>query len=253
VLFQKENGDTACNPETTIPGSGFCNDLWIVDRFGRRAQELYKVARDGVGALLHVAVSDDNTRILFSERLTDRPDTWALVVCTLRLGDRPSVADCTRHTPGRADFWYESHQFLDGGTDKLLFTCLCDPTDRSFKDVDIAVYTISTRTMVTLTAPHVWDEHAHQGPDGRILWASSQDNAHPLLLDWWVMNADGTRKQRLTFYNAPGHPDYKPDGVIAADNVWVGPNRFLGLLMTRTNQTGIIATWQLPEVPIPHR
>lgn len=81
--------------------------------------------------------------------------------------------------------------------------------------------------------PDVWDEHAHYSPDGTtIVWASSRgypyDNkttgfgevARSLKLDYWLMDADGTNKHRLTYFNQPGAIEYVGHQAIVADSSW---------------------------------
>lgn len=38
--------------------------------------------------------------------------------------------------------------------------------------------------------------------------------------DYWVMDADGSNKRRLTYFNEKGHPHYIEGGAIAADFAW---------------------------------
>lgn len=56
-----------------------------------------------------------------------------------------------------------------------------------------------------------WDEHAHYSPSGnKIVWMSSNGYGmskarkwwNELKTDYWIMNADGSDKKQLTFFNA---------------------------------------------------
>jgi Tol biopolymer transport system component len=64
-------------------------------------------------------------------------------------------------------------------------------------------------------------------PDGtKIIYMSTQGNAIPAWgsinpqSDYWIMNADGTNKQRLTFFNQPGSPQYTGYTVTCSDVSW---------------------------------
>jgi Tol biopolymer transport system component len=58
-----------------------------------------------------------------------------------------------------------------------------------------------------LTDGHNYHEHASFSPDGQhIVWMTNQDNpSHGT--DWWIMQADGSHKRRLTNFNLPGYPE----------------------------------------------
>jgi hypothetical protein len=38
--------------------------------------------------------------------------------------------------------------------------------------------------------------------------------------DYWMMKADGTSKERLTYFNDPSAPEYLGPWVVAADSAW---------------------------------
>jgi len=61
------------------------------------------------------------------------------------------------------------------------------------------------------------ERHAHYSPDGKhIVWMSSYGHRCNLTKKWptdlrtdfWIMDADGDNKRRLTHFNDPTHPDY---------------------------------------------
>jgi Tol biopolymer transport system component len=76
---------------------------------------------------------------------------------------------------------------------------------------------------------NVWNEHAHIPPDGKkIVWISSQGYPFTPAANWqstlktdlWMMNADGSGKQQVTFFNTPGNPQYTGARVILSDGSW---------------------------------
>ena len=63
-----------------------------------------------------------------------------------------------------------------------------------------------------------YNEHAFFFPDGRkIVWMTNRDNANRGT-DLWIMNPDGSGKERLTFLNQSGCPEYGGKRAIIADN-----------------------------------
>jgi Tol biopolymer transport system component len=99
-----------------------------------------------------------------------------------------------------------------------------------------------------------WDEHAHFSPDGRtIIWMTSKAQPHKLRADdlktdYWLMNADGSNKRRLTYFNEPGHPHFMKEGVAAADGAWSPDgSRFLGYLIVDVRRGGRMVTLDLSD------
>ena len=250
-VFQAQNTDAGCLDSEATPGSGLCNNLWAMDVLGVAATELYTVAGAGEGGLLHPHVSGDGLKVYFSERTVETPSTWRLAVCDIEFVFPPSVSGCVYHAPAQADGFYEAHGCLDDACDELVFSCICDAADNDFDDFDIATYKVSTMTYTKLTnTQNEWDEHAIVGPDGRIVWMSSKDTTvSPLRTDWWIMDSDGSNKQRLTYFNDANHPEYISAGAIAADSTWVTNNRFVGFRQAPSSNTGRISVYQIQDNP----
>jgi len=81
--------------------------------------------------------------------------------------------------------------------------------------------------MLTDPALAQWNEHAQYSPDGsKIIWMTStgieQDLSQKGVVktDYWMMNADGSNKHRLTYFNEPGAPEYRASQNIASDLSW---------------------------------
>lgn len=79
-----------------------------------------------------------------------------------------------------------------------------------------------------------WDEHAHLSPAGDVFsYVSSTpygtqlqgtSRGDWLKTDLWLMNADESSPERISYFNEPGHPEYQGGQVVAAaDNSW-SPN-----------------------------
>jgi Tol biopolymer transport system component len=95
--------------------------------------------------------------------------------------------------------------------------------------LDEFIYAIKSGELTSLTnTPKEWDEFAQITPDGKyIVWdtslgtdqkRNSKGNIIPkqVKLEYWIMNPDGSSKERLTHFNVPGYPEYRPNGVSCA-------------------------------------
>lgn len=205
----------------TQPGHGKHNNLWITDCEGTTFYQLTHV-KEG-GAVLHPHFSHDGRNLLWSEKVGSGPLDWAIMIADFVEAPHPHVEQVTSYQP-LGNVWYESHDFSSDDS-KILLTV---GTQEAYSGFDIWEMDIKTETMIQLTDdPEQWDEHAHYSPDGtKIVWASSHgygydpaDWTTSLKTDLWIMNADGSHKERLTYFNEPGHHEYCGPA-IAADSSW---------------------------------
>ncbi len=210
------------------PGAGFQNDLWLMDQQGRRFWKLYD-SDPRVGGVLHPHFSPRGDKLLWAERVASgggRMGQWALKIADFSVvGGTPRVSNIRTLRPGSKRRFYESHGFSPDGR-QIVFTADPERGDNE-NSYDVFVYDLSTGKLKNLTdSPGEWDEHAQFSPDGRkIVWMSSRALPLPtrpadLKTDLWIMNPDGSDKQRLTYFNDPNSPEYIPRGVAAADVSW---------------------------------
>ena len=140
---------------------------------------------------------------------------WRLVVADFVIdGGRPALRNVRKFEPGRAGF-YENHGFSPDGT-RLLFSSNLGQTGLDAVG-DIYLVALDTLAVTRLTTDN-YNEHAHFFPDGRkIVWMSNADNPGRGT-DLWIMNPDGSAKERLTFLNQAGCAEYAGSRAVAADN-----------------------------------
>jgi dipeptidyl aminopeptidase/acylaminoacyl peptidase len=78
---------------------------------------------------------------------------------------------------------------------------------------------LETQSLTQLTN-EAYNEHAIYSPDGeKIVWMSDKDNRNKGT-DYWLMNPDGSEKNRLTYFNQRGHPHYMGKKITVADSSW---------------------------------
>ncbi len=208
------------------PGAGFRNDVWVMDRDGRRFWKLTDTDPKN-GGILHPHFSPRGDRILWAERVRGKEGifgVWELKVADFTAGGgNARISNVRTISPVRR--FYESHGFSPDGS-KILFTGDVQRGDKELA-LDIYTYDLRTKKLENLTdSPDAWDEHAHFSPSGKhIVWMSTQglrmpDKPVDAKCDWWMMNADGSEKRRVSDFNVPGSKDYRRNGVCAADFSW---------------------------------
>ncbi|HXH06760.1 MAG TPA: hypothetical protein VNI83_09225 [Vicinamibacterales bacterium] len=214
----------------TQGGAGLNNNLWLIARDGRRAWQLTHV-RTGE-ATLHPHISPDGRTVFWAARIQQgRRKVWALRLADLVMNDREvRLANVRTLRPlGGPDTFYESHGFApDGRT--VIFSASIGRAHPF--DLDIWTMDLGTGRLRNLTnTPGEWDEHAQISPDGRtIVWMTNRGYPVPLRdfswygatlrTDYWLMDIDGGRQRRLTFFNERGAPEYAGGRTIAADSSW---------------------------------
>jgi Tol biopolymer transport system component len=225
LAFQAEKGahPAVHLSQTLTPGSGVLNDLWVLDTATNRATMIREVGNTPGHGTLHAHFSSDGAMLSWSEmqekgglRKGKELGYWQLMLADFRVvGGRPRLENVTSVTPGGPGF-YENHGFSPDGT-RLIFTSNFEAGKR-FEN-DIYVMDLRSRKATRLTNEG-YNEHAIYSPDGRsIAWMSNVGNpSHGT--DYWIMNADGSNKRRLTHFNQKGHAEYAGAMVVVADLSW---------------------------------
>jgi hypothetical protein len=209
------------------PGAGINNNLWILTADGSQAWQLTDV--ESLKGVLHPHFSPDGNRLLWGQVIgeqLDRIGHWAIMLADFSFeGGTPSLSNIQQMQPGGLQL-YEVHGFSPDGR-LILYSGI--PQGGYYYDMEVYLMELESQQVTRLTDNDEWDEHAHFTPDGsRIVWTSSagipqrKGRTRPFL-DYWIMNLDGSGKQRLTYFNDPESPEYIPGGVGPADFDW-GPD-----------------------------
>jgi Tol biopolymer transport system component len=242
IAFQSQDPDLSMFPLwfrllpniVASPGGAINNNLWVMTADGREFWQLTHV-KNGMG-VLHPHFSDDGSRLIWAEKISlnpkgaRRPDTWG--EWAIKLADfygegAPAIGSIEEIKPGDLQF-FETHGFFPGDG-RIIFSAF--ERGAALGSLDIFVYDLDTGELRNLTnTPYEWDEHGQVLPDGsRIIWVSStgieqnRDRAGDITasrfkMDFWIMDADGANKQRLTYFNEPGAPEYISAGIVTADS-----------------------------------
>lgn len=212
----------------TNPGGGVNNNIWIMRADGSAAWQMTDLGK-GKG-VLHPHFSRDGQKLLWAEMTSTKPapfGTWVMRLAdvgeaAMKQGPVPRLTNIRTLAPDNM-IWYETHSFSPDDSE-ILFSGSYDGKDRP----DIYKYNLATGALTALTdeKDRAWDEHAHFSPDGtRILWMSSagmggkQNNPFEPT-EWWIMNADGSGKKRLTGFNDKSSADFLNQKAVAADICW---------------------------------
>lgn len=195
----------------TTPGIGINNNLWIMTADGSTCWQLTHV-KDRHGTL-HPQFSPDGKKLLWSEVTNPSGKTylWAVKLADFTVeGGEPRLTNVQTLQPLDLQL-YETHGFSPDGT-KILFSGV--EKGEYYYDMEICLFDMVNGETVRLTDNDEWDEHAHFTPDGKsIIWVSSEGIPQvkgdswedtltsPPRLDYWIMNADGSNKRRLTWFN----------------------------------------------------
>lgn len=242
IVFQVQQGPSLGRMGNMLnrPGSGWNNDLWVMDAAGKRFWQLTR-APAAFGGVIHPQFSWAGDKLVWGHRLsrTPRPfGTWQL-----KLGDFvvspsgvPSVRNIRTYTPGAQKYYYEPHGFSPD--DKTLFFMGDLEPGQSPLGMDIYSLDLTTNKLTNLTnTMDQWDEFPTPTPSGnKLIWSSTAGTASTprhFRCDLWIMDYDGSNKHKLTFFNDPKSPDYMPDGICAADPDWNADGTQLALYANR--------------------
>ena len=195
------------------PGLGGDSDIWVMTAAGKLAWPLTDLPSTVDDGVLIPAFSHDGRRVVWAQRVqrpkllnpTQFAGFWDLKVADFEVdGDQPRLANIKTIRPGGVAAFNESYGFTPD--DRSIIFC-SDYNQRSFWSTQIFTCDARTGENVRQLTQDAYNEHAAYSPDGRhIVWMTSQGERKGT--DWWIMNADGSVKRQLTFFNQPGHPEY---------------------------------------------
>jgi hypothetical protein len=166
---------------------------------------------------------------------------------------RAPRANSYRLNRGRVVYYSVSAEFL---ADSLPHQPRRHPIDRdgphsnfkSQKRIEAHIYTLELATgKLTRLTTQDYNEHAQYSPDGRTIAWMSTNGIRGRGTDYWLMDADGSNKRRLTYFNKWNHPEYTGESTVVADLSWrpdgtafAGYTNKVGAFASKTRPTKII-------------
>jgi hypothetical protein len=225
IVFQSEVANSRASQFASYPGRGINNVLWVTDPTGQQYTQLTELSlTDSVSGVLHPHFSADGGRLSWSEiyeGAAPEPGNlaglWRLVVADFVIaGGQPTLRNIRKYEPGGPAF-YENHGFSPDGSHLIFCSNLAQPGLLQSVNNDIFLMDLGSQALTRLTDAN-YNEHGQFFPDGRkILWMTNADIPNRGS-DLWIMNPDGSTKERLTFFNQAGCPEYVGSRTVPADN-----------------------------------
>jgi Tol biopolymer transport system component len=208
------------------PGVGLFNNLWATNgiNYWRLTDVPIKTTvDDGIPAIgtVNPHFSWDGSTLIWTERYAEGGNNnwgrWRLKAADFVTGTPGPRLERERvlFTPAVGTY-VTAMEFL--GPDLLLVAGNLSGQHEYF--MDLYLLHVPSGVVQNLTnSPDAWEEGACVAPSGRIVYMTNRDSRYPLdtTRDWagqpvereyWVMNADGSGKERLTYFNDPTAPEY---------------------------------------------
>ncbi|MCK4835478.1 MAG: hypothetical protein KAT17_02520 [Candidatus Aminicenantes bacterium] len=239
IVFTAEKEDTPEQDDIwAIPGKGINCNLWAMTADGENFYPLtaYPLSKPAIG-VIHPQFSHDGKKLFWAERRyygNSFGGGWVLKIADFYIGvSGPYLENIETFLPGEWNCFYESHDFSKD--DKWILFSGNLIFQQIWTGLDIYEMNLETNELKRLTeSDDDWDEHAHYSQDGKkIAWMSSTGFyiewgdiigdgwKKYLITELWLMNSDGSEKQRITYFNEPGYPEYMGDRrVVVSDSSW---------------------------------
>ncbi len=258
LVFQAQKAVHEAVPQSfTEPGFGRFNDLWALDLQTNDATQLTNVGTSGWAGTLQPQFSNDGAKLLWGQlegQGSNGLNDWALMVADWSASPSPGLANTQVLNPGPAPGWLEVHGW-SADDSWIYFTCT-PVAGMSDSYMDTCRMDFDTPTEVarlnftsgTGGEPAEWDDHSQLSPAGDVYayistepYSVSSNVVTALLTlktDVWLMNADGSGRTRITYFNEPGQPDYLGVRVVASELRW------------SPDGTKLAARIQTPSLPV---
>lgn len=215
-VFQAEKSVHPGTSRFATPGRGVFNDLWLGRADGQQFFQLTDLPADKNHGVLHPHFSPDGKKLSWCEmygKAWAKEKGYVFGQFKLKVADfsfgangKPQLTNIREYVPGDSVF-YENHGFSPDGN-YLLFSSNFYLKVSPLKNNKL--YRLNLATGKTeLLADKGYNEHATYTPGGKyIVWGTNMGKARNGM-DYWIMKADGTEKQRFTGFNERGYPEHR--------------------------------------------
>jgi Tol biopolymer transport system component len=196
---------------------GLYSELYAIRTDGKDFWQLTRGAEDGA-AIIDPHFSHEGTRLLWGERVRSRVGRWG--TWEIKVGEVRTrrgimrLSSVSSYEPGPQKLFLAPSAFTpdDKGA---LFAGNREPGQNE-NGMDVYRFQFEGGRVERLThTRRAWDEQARYSPRGdKIVWSAAaeirlrrSDETDGLppeqLRDLWIMNEDGSEKERLTYFNHP--------------------------------------------------
>src|SRR5579871_384743 len=236
IVFQVQYGtNLGADNVKDFPGSGYSNNLWIMDAAGQNFWPITKMT-DPAGGVIYPRFSWDGKTLAWGQRISPSPaawGTWQLMTCSFAVSSSgPGCASTPQsHVPefqSPNQYYYEPHGFSTDNQSVFFMANIGaggTPAYTGPGPMDIYGLNLATNQLTQLTStPGQWNEFPTPIPGGNSLvyMSTVPDGAVPghFKGDFYMVNTDGTNRYRLTYFTDPNSPDFQSGGIVAADPEW---------------------------------
>lgn len=196
-----------------IPGFGGYSDIWVMTADGKHAWKVLETNNDPNDGIIAPKFSHDGKHVVWVQRKRSPHifrkkqffGLWVIKTADFVDGSNGPKLENIKTFEPKGDAFYETYGFSPDNK-RIIF---CSNMDVPFWWL-CRIYTIDAATGgdIKQLTTNDYNEHARYANNGKwIVWMTNT-NATRQGTDWWIMKPDGTQKQRLTYFNEPGFPQY---------------------------------------------
>ncbi len=229
ATIEKPDHTGAIGDSAAEPGRGVWNDLYLVTGDGAHAYPLTDIPNDDHHGIIWARFNRTGTQVVWSQMYQGAnvfapkqlAGVWQLKLADLTwTAGVPALTHVRTYEPEPGNF-YEPYGFSPDGASLLFASSLGMPgfAQSQLYRVSVAggAFTGLTRLTEQVDGGPGWsnyNEFAFYLPDGQHIVYGRTREATAGGLDWWVMRADGTARERLTYFNEPWHAQSRGYAVV---------------------------------------
>jgi Tol biopolymer transport system component len=239
--YVKEKGHKR-KPDDAIPGYGAYTDLWLMTRDGKQAWPLTNLPNEYSSGIIHGAISEDGKMIAWSERIASPnffkkglgAGGYVIKVADFQLDSIPRLTNIRTFQPGDI---LATNEMESISKDKTMISFYSTFETKSLFNTPIYTLNILTGKITRLTKESFAQAPTFT-PDGKkiVYMTGHQCDIFPFEIqgsDWWIMNNDGSDKQRITYMNKKNHPHSVNHYRLAGTLSFISDRSFFGDVMTK--------------------